>query len=67
MPFNPTTFSRKANTKGRFNTDIPAADVAGRLVPRATDVEAAVLGALMLEKDAFTTVCELITVLSTKP
>lgn len=60
MPFNPTTFSRKANTKGRFNTDIPAADVAGRLVPRATDVEAAVLGALMLEKDAFTTVCELI-------
>lgn len=36
------------------------ADVAGRLVPRDTEVEGAVLGALMLEKDAFTQVCDLI-------
>ena len=36
------------------------AEIAGRLVPRATEIEAAVLGALMLEKDAFTTVCDLL-------
>lgn len=36
------------------------ADVAGRLVPRDTEVEGAVLGALMLEKDAFTQVCDII-------
>lgn len=35
-------------------------EIAGRLVPRATEVEAAVLGALMLEKDAFTVVCDLL-------
>ncbi len=32
----------------------------GRLVPRAVDIEAAVLGALMLEKDAFAVVCDLL-------
>lgn len=35
-------------------------DVAGRLVPRAVDIEAAVLGALMLEKDAFNEVCDIL-------
>ncbi len=50
--------------RGRFNdrnkpTHTPA-DVAGRLVPRDTEVESAVLGALMLEKDAFTLVCDLL-------
>lgn len=35
-------------------------EIAGRLVPRATDMEAAVLGALMLEKDAFSQVCDLL-------
>lgn len=35
-------------------------DIAGRLVPRAVDVEAAVLGALMLDRDAFTEVCDLL-------
>ncbi len=45
---------------GRFESNAALPDVAGRLVPRATDIEAAVLGALMLEKDAFTTVCEII-------
>lgn len=36
------------------------AEIAGRLVPRAVEIEAAVLGALMLEKDAFTVVCDLL-------
>lgn len=35
-------------------------DALGRLTPRDTDVEAAVLGALMIEKDAYTTVCDLL-------
>ena len=35
-------------------------DVAGRLVPRDTEIEAAVLGALMLEKDAYTLVCDIL-------
>ena len=35
-------------------------DIAGRLVPRAVEIEAAVLGALMLEKDAFSLVCDLL-------
>ncbi len=40
----------------------PAAslDRAGRKAPRDTEVEAAVLGALMLEKDAYTTVCDML-------
>ncbi len=40
-------------------TALPA-EIAGRLVPRAVEIEAAVLGALMLEKDAFTVVCDLL-------
>lgn len=35
-------------------------DTGGRLAPRDTEVEEAVLGALMLEKDAYTTVCDLL-------
>ena len=35
-------------------------DPVGRLVPRAIEVEAAVLGALMVEKDAYTLVCDLL-------
>lgn len=38
----------------------PAADALGRLSPRDTDVEAAVLGALMIEKDAYTVVCDIL-------
>lgn len=33
----------------------------GRIAPRDLEVEEAVLGALMLEKDAYTTVCDLLT------
>ncbi len=58
MPF-PNNSPRKPG--GRFGAREQALpEVAGRLVPRATDMEAAVLGALMLEKDAFTAVCEII-------
>ncbi|MDO4320331.1 MAG: replicative DNA helicase [Bacteroidales bacterium] len=35
-------------------------DTGGRKAPRDTAVEAAVLGALMLEKDAYTTVCDML-------
>ncbi len=35
-------------------------DIAGRKAPRDTEVEAAVLGALMLEKDAYMTVCDML-------
>ena len=35
-------------------------EVIGRMAPRDTDVEAAVLGAMMLEKDAYTAVCDLL-------
>ena len=45
---------------GRKNNSSLPAEIAGRLVPRATEIEAAVLGALMLEKDAFTVVCDLL-------
>lgn len=38
----------------------PTTDALGRLSPRDTDVEAAVLGALMIEKDAYTIVCDIL-------
>ncbi|MDE5554795.1 MAG: replicative DNA helicase, partial [Muribaculaceae bacterium] len=47
------------NYKKRGAT-VPATDALGRLSPRDTDVEAAVLGALMIEKDAYTIVCDIL-------
>jgi len=38
----------------------PAVDSVGRVQPRDTDIEQAVLGALMLEKDAYVTVCDIL-------
>ena len=35
-------------------------DYGGRQLPRDTDLEEAVLGALMLEKDAYTSVCDIL-------
>jgi replicative DNA helicase len=35
-------------------------DIAGRIAPRDTALEGAVLGALMLEKDAYTAVCDIL-------
>ncbi|MDE6575354.1 MAG: replicative DNA helicase [Muribaculaceae bacterium] len=57
MEFESSTrrFPRKGN-----NANTLPADIAGRLAPRAIEIEAAVLGALMLEKDAFAQVCDLL-------
>ena len=38
----------------------PELTAAGRIQPRDTELEEAVLGALMLEKDAYTTVCDIL-------
>jgi len=38
----------------------PLYDAGGRMAPRDKDLEEAVLGALMLEKDAYTTVCDIL-------
>lgn len=42
------------------NSGAPTTDALGRLSPRDTDMEAAVLGALMIEKDAYTIVCDIL-------
>ncbi len=52
-PFSNSDYRQKQNQKA-------AADAVGRVQPRDTDIEQAVLGALMLEKDAYTTVCDLL-------
>lgn len=45
--------------QGRNKAQITPGDIpGGRIVPRDVEVEAAVLGALMLEKDAYSQVCE---------
>lgn len=51
---------RKFQRRQGVTTENIPTDSNGRLVPRAIEMEAAVLGALMLEKDAFTAVCEII-------
>lgn len=38
----------------------PSVDLGGRMAPRDIDLEQAVLGALMLERDAYTTVCDIL-------
>ena len=43
--------------KNRPNADL---DLPGRIMPQDKEVEEAVLGALMLEKDAYTTVCDIL-------
>lgn len=45
------------NKKSKKNASI---DLLGRIMPQDKDVEEAVLGALMLEKDAYTTVCDIL-------
>lgn len=41
--------------------ETPLTDATGKLPPRDTDLEEVVLGALMLEKDAYMNVCDLLT------
>lgn len=50
---------RKYTPRNRENPAVPN-EILGRSVPNAPDMEAAVLGALMLEKDAFSEVCDLL-------
>jgi replicative DNA helicase len=58
MPQANNTYNKGGrNTKPQHQ---PMLDVAGRIAPRDKDLEEAVLGALMLEKDAYTTVCDLL-------
>lgn len=62
----PTEFTSRQNKsdyarKGAKNPEQQViAEIAGRKVPRDRELEEAVLGALMLEKDAYTIVCDLL-------
>lgn len=46
--------------KDEKNIIAPITDVEGRMAPRDIDLEVAVLGALMLETDAYITVCDIL-------
>lgn len=50
----------KRNGNRNYRTDDRPKDTVGRIVPRDKELEQAVLGALMLEKDAYITVCDLL-------
>lgn len=61
MADNNTYNNKQGNNGQRRNygkAGVP--DVTGRIAPRDVELEEAVLGALMLEKDAYSTVCELL-------
>lgn len=59
--FKPTRPKPDYNKKGPNNIEVQAiAEIAGRKAPRDKELEEAVLGALMLEKDAYTIVCDLL-------
>jgi replicative DNA helicase len=49
----------KRNTR-RKKSDSPVQDELGRLQPQAVDFEAAVLGAILIEQDAYSLVSELL-------
>src|SRR3954466_16004379 len=51
-------FSKKPFTKLRNSLDLPAG--MGKIPPQALDLEEAVLGALMIEKDALTNVIDIL-------
>ncbi|MCX4263766.1 MAG: replicative DNA helicase [Muribaculaceae bacterium] len=53
----PTNQNRQFRNKPQHTPD---ADITGRIPPHDKDIEEAVLGALMLEKDAYATVCDLL-------
>ncbi len=56
MPENSQQYSNRRN-KPQHN---PSLDTLGRIAPRDIELEQAVLGALMLEKDAYTRVCDIL-------
>lgn len=49
------------NSRRQPNIKTPVTDSSGKLPPRDTDLEEVVLGALMLEKDAYMNVCDILT------
>lgn len=51
----------KKQSQGQFSKSQPATDSVGKLPPHDNDLEEAVLGALMIEKDAYMSVCDLLT------
>ncbi len=55
--------SSKSTYKSNYKTSKaqPKTDPTGKLPPRDTDLEEVVLGALMLEKDAYMNVCDILT------
>ncbi|MDE6402193.1 MAG: replicative DNA helicase, partial [Muribaculaceae bacterium] len=53
-------FTGNRNNGGARNRQPSAYDTIGRVPPRDRDLEEAVLGALMLERDAYTTVCDIL-------
>lgn len=52
--------NQRSFPKGKSANQQMLYDYGGRQLPRDTDLEAAVLGALMLEKDAYTSVCDIL-------
>lgn len=59
MP-EPNNFSSNKKRYQQPQRNNPMYETGGRLAPRDKELEEAVLGALMLEKDAYTTVCDLL-------
>ena len=57
MPENNTTNS---GPRRQRRTQVPVDNTFGHLQPQALDVEKAVLGALMIDKDAYSVVCEIL-------
>ena len=53
----PTPYNDNIKKKSQSQ---PLYDYGGRQLPRDKDLEEAVLGALMLEKDAYTVVCDIL-------
>lgn len=56
----PTKYPRKNSYSDAKRLQQQLLEKEGRIAPRDLEVEEAVLGALMLEKDAYTTVCDLL-------
>lgn len=56
--YNKKYSGNRSNRRGEAKT---AAEISGKLPPRDTDLEEVVLGALMLEKDAYMNVCDILT------
>lgn len=56
----PLSLEKMAARKSRTATPVPT-DLAGRVIPQAIDIEKALLGALLIEKDAIAKVIDLLT------